>query len=145
MAGRPRKAAVEELQSLEDCTRVMGELLIATAEEEAVLAEAALAVAKASQQFETRLNAARHAKRENEAALESYYYGHVTEIERDGQKFIQLVNGRMGRRDNPPKLVPLNKKWTWKTITIALREKFGLKYFHPTPSLRQIATRSKRS
>ena len=70
------------------------------------------------------------------AALEGYYYAHVQEIEASGRKSLQLVNGVMGRRDNPPALKPLNRKWTWAAIKQAVRAGLGLEYLRqPEPEL----------
>ena len=127
--GRPKKLA--ELQSVEDCTRAMGDLLSAATDIEVLTAERDLAVASASATFETRLDDARTRKADAETALERYYYAHITEIEAAGVKHCQLANGVIGRRMHPPKLMPLNRKWTWKAICAAVRGAWGLKYFHP--------------
>ncbi len=125
--GRQKKAGVE-LGSIDDCTRAMGELLAVTIEVEVLVAERDLAVAQASKKFETRLDDAWARKGAVSASLEAYYYGHVLEIEADGKKSLQLANGVMGRRDNPPALKPLNRKWTWAAILQAVTTGLGMSY-----------------
>lgn len=117
--GRPRKVA--ELKDLTECNLAMGDLLLAITDIEILEAERAMAMAAASAKFEDALDDAKGRKLAAAGALESYYYTHVTEIEAKGQKFVQLPAGRMGRRDNPPKVVPLNRKWTWGAIAAAVR------------------------
>ena len=117
--GRPKKAG-RELGSIADCTAAMGELLTAICEIRVLKAEQDLAVAAAGQKFEGRLDDAWARRGGLEAALEAYYYGHVKDIEAAGRKSLQLVNGVMGRRDNPAALKPLNRKWTWAAILQAV-------------------------
>ena len=125
--GRGKKAGME-LLSIEDCTGAMGELLAATIEIEVLVAERDLAVAGASARFEARLDAEWARRGALEASLEAYYYDHVREIEASGRKSLQLANGVMGRRDNPPALKPLNRKWTWKAILQAVTTGLGVAY-----------------
>ncbi len=133
--GRPKKIQ-RELLTVEDCTAAMGRLLAATIEAEKVVAERDLAIAAASARFEPRLDEARQTAAEMTAALEGYYYAHVQEIEASGRKSLQLVNGVMGRRDNPPALKPLNRRWTWAAIKQAVRAGLGLEYLRqPEPEL----------
>ena len=126
---RPKKPAME-LRSIEDCTRAMGELLLATVGVQAIADEQALAVAGAQAKFEIRLDTARENKAALEAALQAYYYAHLAEMEDGGKrKSCKLANGVMGRRFGPGKLAPLNRSWTWKKIADAVRALFGMKYF----------------
>jgi hypothetical protein len=108
----------------------MAGLLIATTLLEGLVAERDRDVAQTSAKYEDRLDDARLRKVDLETALERYYYEHVTEIEAGGVKHVALANGRFGRRANPPALKPLNRKWTWKAITVRVREVLGKKYFH---------------
>src|ERR1035441_5019463 len=91
---RPKKASVV-LGSIDDCTRAMGELLVAITELEILTAESDRARALASAQFETRLDAA--------------------QMQKDG-------------RDNPTALKLKNRSWTWGSVLVVLREKFGDRY-----------------
>lgn len=128
--GRPKKPAVE-LRSTEECTQAMAELLTAQIDIEVLTAEANLAVATASAKFEARIDEARRKAGERELQLRTYYYSHLAEIEAAGGKHLQLANGVIGRRDNPPALKPLNRSWTWETITARVRELWGgKKFFH---------------
>jgi len=103
----------------------MSGLLVAVVNLEELEAQRALAVATASSGFEARIDQTRATRDELLAALKAFYYAHLGEVERDGKKSVQLANGVMGRRDNPPKLAPKNRSWTWAAILICLREKFG--------------------
>jgi len=133
--GRPKKA-VKRLDTLEDVSTSMQDLLRAQLELEVLTAERDLAVAGASKQFEARLDAAKNAAAQAKAALKAYYYAHVKEIEVDGTKHLTLTAGVMGRRDNPPALKPMNKAWTWEAICTAVRTGLGLEYFRqPDPEL----------
>jgi hypothetical protein len=120
---------VTTLQSIDDCTAAMADLLVAIATAEMLAAEQALDVAQAQAKHESELNAARKHAAELEAALESYYYAHVGELEKDGLQSFKLSNGVMGRRFSPGKLSPLNRSWTWDAITAKVREVFGGKFF----------------
>lgn len=127
--GRPKKAVVV-VESIDDCTRVMAELLETVASLEILGAERDLAVAKASESFERELDAKWARRADLELGLRTYYYAHLAELETAGAKSYQLVNGVMGRRDNPPALRPLNRNWTWAAIAVRVRELWGRKYFH---------------
>jgi phage host-nuclease inhibitor protein Gam len=122
--GRPKKAG-RKLQSIEECATAMGELLVATAHVEALTAERDLAVAEASVLYEPAIDDSRKQVGELRAALQGYYYGHLSEVEKDGVKHYQFANGVMGRRDDPPALVPKNRAWTWPAVLVALKAKFG--------------------
>ena len=122
--GRPKKASIE-LGSIDDCTRAMGELLVAVTDLEILTAESDLARAAASQKFESRMDDARARKADLEMALRNYYYAHLAEVEQGGVKHKVLANGVMGRRDNPPKLALKNRSWSWASVLIVLKEKFG--------------------
>ena len=112
MMGRTKKAG-RELKSLEECTAAMGELLISTVRAERLTAERDLAVAVASARFEAEIDQARREVGEALAALKAYYYGHLSEVEKDGVKHCQLANGVMGRRDDPAALALKNRAWSW--------------------------------
>jgi hypothetical protein len=128
---RPKKNCGAELGSLEECTRAMGDLLVAITDIETLTAERDLAVAAASAKFEFSLDNAKARKSEAEAALQGYYYTHLGEVEKGGEKHCDLANGVMGRRDNPAALKPLNTAWTWAAIKVRVRELWGpTKYFH---------------
>lgn len=126
---RPKKPGVE-LQSIDECTQAMAALLLAQLDIEVLLAEANLAVAAAQVKFEPLLDSARQTRAERELQLRTYYYAHLSELEKGGAKHHQLANGVMGRRDNPPALKPLNRNWPWAAIAIRVRELWGKKYFH---------------
>jgi hypothetical protein len=128
--GRPKKAAIT-LTSIDECVAAMDELLRAQTDIEALEAERALAMASASAKFETFLDDARTRRLNNEVALKNYYYAHLQELERDGAKHFRLVNGVIGRRDNPPALKPLSRNWTWASIKVAVFGMWQWKYFHP--------------
>jgi phage host-nuclease inhibitor protein Gam len=127
--GRPKKTAVA-VESIADCTRVMAELLDTDASLEILGAERSLAVAMASESFESQLDTLVARRGELELGLRTYYYAHLAEMETAGAKSFQLVNGVMGRRLNPPSLKPLNRNWTWAAIGVRVRELWGKKYFH---------------
>lgn len=122
--GRPKKKAEHIAESIEECTTVMADLLVAETDLEILDAEKARAVAEASAKFESPINQARARRDVALAALSGYYYSHLTEIEKGGVKHLALSNGTMGRRDNPPKLKPLNRNWTWTAIQAAVRDKW---------------------
>ena len=127
---RPRKSTGAELVSIEDCTAKMAELLVAITDIEAVIAERDAAAAEVSAQWEKILDDARGRAIEAEAALKNYYYAHAKAIEAGGAKHLQLDNGVMGRRFNPPRLTPLNRGWNWVVIKLRVRDLWGIKYFH---------------
>ena len=106
----------------------MAGLLVAVVSLEELEAQRALAVATASSTFEPRIDATRAQRDELLASLKAFYYAHLGEAEKDGKKSVQLANGVLGRRDNPPKLAPKNRSWTWGAILICLREKFGERF-----------------
>jgi phage host-nuclease inhibitor protein Gam len=118
---------------MEECTSAMGGLLDVTVQLEGLVAERDASVAKASAIYETSIDTARSRKAGIEAALEAYYYGHLAELETAGKKSAQLVNGVMGRRDNPAKLVLRNKAWSWGSVLVALRAKFGDRFVRTPP------------
>jgi hypothetical protein len=122
--GRPKKAG-RELESIEECTAAMGDLLIAATQLDALTADRDLAVAKASKVYEAPMDLAREQKAGLEAALKGYYYAHLAELEKDGVKHFQLANGVMGRRDNPARLALKNRAWTWGAVLVLLRAEFG--------------------
>lgn len=53
-------------------------------------------------------------------ALRIWAQAHPEEFPKD-RKSIDLVQGVIGFRTGTPKLVPLNRRWTWEKITTALR------------------------
>lgn len=128
--GRPKKAG-RALGSLAECTVEMGELLVATADLEAATAERDLAVAATQKKWESTIDDARGRKGKAAAALQAYYYGHLSEVEKDGVKHCQLANGVMGRRDDPTALALKNRAWAWGSVLIALRGKFGERFLTP--------------
>jgi hypothetical protein len=125
--GRPRKTAIE-LKSIAECTEAMSELLIVTTQIETLVADRDQTVAKTTAIYETGLDVGRSRKAGLEAALKDYYYGHLESLEKDGARSFQLANGVMGRRANPPRLAPLNKGWTWASILVRLRERYGVRF-----------------
>ena len=125
--GRPKKAG-RELKSLEECTAAMGELLVAQTDLEAATANRDREVAVVQKRYEGDMDDARARAGEALAALQAYYYGHLSEVEKDGVKHCQLANGVMGRRDSPAKLALKNRAWTWGSVLVLLREKFGDRY-----------------
>lgn len=125
--GRPRKPTMS-LGSLEECTRAMGELLVAQLEMERLTTRRDLGVARLQARYEGPIDAAKATVTGIHASLEAYYYAHLAEIERDGVQHVDLANGRIGRRMHPPKLAPLNKSWTWGRIAELLQVKFGMTY-----------------
>lgn len=127
---RPKKARFE-IGSRDEANAKLGELREITAELDLVLAKRDRLVARASARYETQINEKKAAAADIETALKSFYYGHISEIEAGGEKFLQLGNGRIGRRDTPPALKPLNRFWGWDAIKGALKAKFGMEYFHP--------------
>jgi hypothetical protein len=125
--GRPKKAG-RELKSLEECTAAMGELLVAQTDLEATTANRDREVAVVQKRYEFDLDNARFRAGEALAALQAYYYGHLSEVEKDGVKHCQLANGVMGRRDDPAALALKNRAWSWGSVLIALRGKFGERF-----------------
>jgi len=114
--GRPKKAGMV-LASVEECVKAMGDLLAATIDEENVIAKRDRLIAKIQARYEPKINDARGRRDAAGQALEDYYYAHIPEIEKNGVKHLDLANGVIGRRDNPQKLAPLNRSWTWQRIT----------------------------
>ena len=127
---RPKKAGVE-LRSIEECERALRELLEAQIRLDQAIGARDLEVAKASAGFEASIDGARDEAAKLTAALKDYYYAHRAEIEKDGRKHLQLANGVMGRRDNPPALKPRTKHITWASVKIAVKQIFGMEYFLP--------------
>jgi phage host-nuclease inhibitor protein Gam len=129
VAGRPKKAKIT-LASLAECTTAIRDLGLTQMQLESLIADRDTAVAKASAQYEAPIDRARAAVSDLELALRNYYYGHLTEVEVDGRKSIQLATGVMGRRDNPPKLTTLGRA-TLASVKVAVKALWGMKYFHP--------------
>jgi hypothetical protein len=70
------------------------------------------------------------------AALQDYYYAHIAEIEKGGDKHLDTANGRMGRRTHPEALAPLNRSWTWKRITELVQVVYQTRFLlDPKPQL----------
>src|ERR1700730_1327349 len=90
--GRPRKAS-EPLTSIAECTGAMAGLLIATTLLEELVAKRDREVAEVQVKYEGRVDDAKTRKADYETGLEQYYYEHVTEIEKDGVKHVDLSNG----------------------------------------------------
>jgi phage host-nuclease inhibitor protein Gam len=136
-----RKTENSELQSVAECTRAMGELLTATTQLETLIADRDAAIAKVQAVYEKPVGVARQWTASLAAKLETYYYTHLAEMEEGGRKHFKLENGVMGRRFGPGKLAPLNRAWTWHSITAKVRELFGpSKYFRfSEPELDKIA------
>lgn len=126
-AGRPKKAEIE-LRSIEDCTTAMGSLLTAVTEIEKVVAARDQRVAAVSAEYEPQIDEWRGKKANLEAAVQAYYMAHIEELEKDGRRSYELMNGVMGRRMTPPALRPLNRSWTWGVIVVKLRERFGARF-----------------
>jgi hypothetical protein len=118
------------LVSIDDCTRTMAELLIAITEIEERTARRDRLLARVSARSESAIDAAKVRRIEAETALKNYYCAHLVEIEKDGAKHLQLANGVIGRRYDPPALKPLNRAWSMKAIKAAVRAKWGALYFH---------------
>jgi phage host-nuclease inhibitor protein Gam len=122
--GRPKKAAVE-LENLAECDQALADLRAVNSDIQGLDSEKSRAVAAASALFEAALDERKKTRGELLAALGAYYYAHRAEIEKDGAKHVQMANGRMGRRDCPEALKPLNRKWGWEAICNAVRAEFG--------------------
>ena len=61
--------------------------------------------------------------------IETTYTANRTALEIDGAKGVQLQHGFLGfRLPSNPALVPLNDKWTWKKILVALKKTWKTKY-----------------
>jgi hypothetical protein len=129
--GRRKKKsdAGEPLGSIGDCTRTMAELLTAITFIESSIALRDAAAAVVAEQWEEILEEARARKTEAETALRNYYYAHKAEIERNGAKHLQLDNGVMGRRTNPPALKKL-RGWSWERVKQEVWVRLGGTYFH---------------
>jgi hypothetical protein len=128
--GRVKKDGGIQLRSVEDCGAAMEDLLLAQLQLEGLVADRDAAVAKAAETYKPSIDAALEMAAALEGALKGYYYAHLAEMEAGGGKHFQLPNGVMGRRDNPAKLAPLNRNWTWAAIKVRVRELFDADYFH---------------
>jgi phage host-nuclease inhibitor protein Gam len=106
----------------------MNDLLITITQLEGITAERDRKIAEVSAMYEPGLDTGRQRRDELELALKAYYYDHLTELEAEDKKSVQLVNGVMGRRDNPPKLALRNRSWGWGTVLVSLRAKFGERF-----------------
>ncbi|MCC6301788.1 MAG: host-nuclease inhibitor Gam family protein [Gammaproteobacteria bacterium] len=124
---RPKKPTLT-LNTIDDCTAAMASLLVAETELEKLTATRDQDVAATSAMYEPAIDKFRARHSELTLALKTYYYAHLPECEQDGAKHLQLPNGVMGRRLNPPKLVPLSRNWTWAAILVRLRERFGSRF-----------------
>jgi phage host-nuclease inhibitor protein Gam len=125
--GRPKKAGMV-LASLEECSRAMGDLVVAQTQLEGLVAERDQEVARIQTRFEKSIDTAKTQAGALKQALEDYYYAHIPEIEKDGRKSIDLANGRMGRRMHPEALKPLNRSWTWARILDLMKVQFGNRF-----------------
>ena len=137
--GRPKKVTTT-LQSIDDCTAAMSELLVAQASVEKLAASQALAVAIAQRRWEDDLNVMRKRASELAANLEAFYYAHLAELEDGDRKSFKLPNGVMGRRFGAGKLAPLNRAWAWRLIEVKVRELWGSRFFRDgAPELNRVA------
>jgi phage host-nuclease inhibitor protein Gam len=121
---RPKKASVT-LASIEECTRAMRELLLATVDAEKLTAERDRAVAAILKGYETRLAGLAQKREDLELQLQTYYMAHLAELETDGRKSVALTYGIIGRRKSPAALRLLNKSWAWAAVREAIRAKWG--------------------
>lgn len=124
---RSRKLTIT-LNSIDDCTKSMGDLLKATLELEKLTAERDMRIAEASSTSEKDIDMWRQYAAEQSDALQHYYLTHIAEMEKDGKRSYQLPNGIIGRRLSPEKLTTLSKSWTWKAALSALQARFPGKY-----------------
>jgi phage host-nuclease inhibitor protein Gam len=132
---RPRKAS-NTLESIEECRTAMRTLLIATTNLEKVKAEKDAAVARLGKTYERDMARFVEEKADIELQLQQYYMAHLSEVEREGKKSIDLQYGVMGRWLGKPTLKLLNKAWTWAASLVKLRESFGNRFLRmPDPEI----------
>ena len=135
--GRPRKPTEPALETSADCERALRDLQAARIEALTFTGKVNRLAAKIQARYEKRIDAAKKLAGSLLKALELYYYGHLADIENHGEKHLDLPNGRIGRRDDPEHLAPLNKAWTWEKIAAAVEGKYGFEYHHP-PKPREL-------
>jgi phage host-nuclease inhibitor protein Gam len=124
---RPRKASVE-LQSIEECTTAMGDLAVTQQRLKRLLADRDLEISTLTAAAEPAIDIERKWAMELETRLCVYYHLHLSELEKDGKRSVQLATGVMGRRLGPPKLTPLNRNWTWDAVRAKVQALFGVQY-----------------
>jgi phage host-nuclease inhibitor protein Gam len=121
---RPKKASAE-LASIDDCNEALHELLLITLKLEGLTADRDRERAAVDARFEGLIDTATARKKDLDMQLQQYYMAHLDQVEKDGKRSLGLYWGVIGRRMSPPALKLLNKSWTWRTVLIKLREKFG--------------------
>jgi phage host-nuclease inhibitor protein Gam len=113
------------LGSVEECTRAMRELLLATVDAETLTAERDRAATAILKNYEKQLAGLAEKRDDLELQLRTYYMAHLAELEKDGRRSVQLTYGLMGRRKSPAALRLLNKAWTWAAVREAIRARWG--------------------
>lgn len=124
---RPKKPS-GELGSVEECNAAMQRVLLLTLQLEGLRADRDQAIAQMSAKYEPSIDKALAEKQDIEAQLQQYYMAHLREVEKDGKRSLALYWGTIGRRATPPALRLLNKSWTWRTVLVKLREKYGSRF-----------------
>jgi hypothetical protein len=123
------------LESIEECGRAMRELYLATVDAEVLTGERDRAVGVLLKGYEPRLTRLTDKCADLELQLRTYYMGHLTEVEVDGRKSLQLTHGLMGRRTSPAALKLLNKSWTWAAVLLGIRAKWPTCVRYPEPEV----------
>ena len=130
------------LNSIKDCTKSMGELLVATLEIERLTARRDLRFSEVCTPINKDIATQQARVAKQQAALEEYYASHKQEIEQDGEKFVQLPNGEIGCRLGGKKLSTL-AKWTWEKALEKLQAIWPGEYLLPPkpPEIDKVAVK----
>jgi len=120
--------AHEVLTTLEDCERVMGQLRLATMSRQLNLTGKEADLAQIEESYGPKLAALDEQIADYTGRLQDYYMTHLTEVEADGKKSVQLRHGIMGRRLKPPALKLIGRAWNWATVAAAVGERLGKRY-----------------
>ena len=122
-------------------------LLEATLALESETAQRDLEIAATHAKYEPKIKAAELAMASLSAQIESHYREHREQLEREGQKCLQLEYGEIALRiPSTPALIPA-KGWSWAKIARETKKVWGPRYFLKprAPSLNKIKLKAELS
>jgi phage host-nuclease inhibitor protein Gam len=132
MAGRPKKPT-RELLTREDANGAIRDLLLATVELEKQQGALDLARAQATSEFEAVIDRYKSTIADIETQLAAWFVVHEAELTGGKRKSVELAYGVIGQRLGNPALVPLNRSWSWASITTKLKITYGVRFFADPP------------
>lgn len=104
-------------------------LLAATLESESLSSTRDLEVAAVQAKFAPRIKAAELSAAQLEGQIKSYYAHHRGELEKEGQKSLQLEYGEISMRIPSTPALELLPKWNWPRVAKVVRQTWGARFF----------------